>query len=92
MATTLEWKEVVEGDASVQEAFVQDATNKAFSLRQTGVKWEVESHITGAEGSNIFDIDTDAKAYADDLLVSKNVPQFGTQIDGNQPTVGSSIR
>lgn len=92
MATTLNWKG--EDYATVKEAFIQDATNKAFTLTTlTSGKFQIESHLTGHEGSEVFDSEYDAKAYADDLIINYEIPQHGTQLgyqaNAESPSVSS---
>ena len=93
MATTLNWKQN-ETETKVKEAFVQDATNKAFTLTTlTSGKFQIESHLTGHEGSEVFDSESGAKSYADDLIVNYGIPQNGTQLgyqsNGETPAVSS---
>ena len=91
MATTLAWKSV---SATVEEAFVGDATNKAFTATKVAVgKYNVASHVSGHDYQEQF-VDTTggddaakdaaalalAKTWADEVLVEAGVPQNGTVI------------
>lgn len=80
MATTLVWKEVVTGTPDKQEAFVGDATNKAFTLtKDTADGWVLESHLTGKEQrGGTHEDEATAKAFADLILTEENIPQHGT--------------
>lgn len=90
MATTLNWNG--EENATVKEAFIQDATNKAFTLTKlTSGKFQIESHLTGHEGSGVFDSESDAKLYADDLIVNYGIPQHGTQLGYQANAPESSV-
>lgn len=77
MATTLVWKEA---STNSQEAFVGDATNKAFTLTDSGNgAWVLESHLTGKEHrGGTHGSKEDAKAFADLVLTEENIPQHGT--------------
>ena len=76
--TTLVWKE--NENTGANEAFVGDTTNPAFTVAEIDGKFHLESHITGGNKTESFGSLADAKSFADEFLVSKGVPQNGTQL------------
>lgn len=71
-------------NANVQEAFVGDASNKAFTLTNTGGGFALDSHLTRLETKgSTFGTEVLAKEYANTLIVENNIPQFGTIVNGS---------
>lgn len=83
MATkaNINWKPF--GD-NAQQGFVGDATNEAFTLRQSpDGKFVLSSEITDEENAGgTFDSEQAAKDHADLLIEAYDIPKFGTVVDG----------
>lgn len=79
------WKPIAGSDPAVQKGFVQaDDTNEAFTLAAHGVdNFQLESHITGRPNTELFQTaataEADAKAFAETLIDTSNVPRLGTE-------------
>jgi len=78
------WKDV---EANVNlEAFVGDATNKAFSLRRVSANnFMLESHVTGHPATELITAANDAAAIvAGKALVETLLDQYGVPLEGTQ--------
>lgn len=80
MATeaNINWKPT--GNEKVQEGFVGDQTNKAFTLTDAGGKFILATEITGEENQGgTFDSEAEAKTHADFLIETHEIPKFGSE-------------